>query len=68
MLCSEVLGALCRLSLEENRSLTSFAAGVTVQELEAVGGLDELENMLIAAELRDQAAKQAEEAGERHFH
>jgi hypothetical protein len=33
-----------------------------------VGGLDELENMLIAAELRDQAAKQAEEAGERHFH
>jgi hypothetical protein len=56
------------LSLEENRSLTSFAAGVTVQELEAVGGLDELENMLIAAELRDQAAKQAEEAGERHFH
>jgi len=33
-----------------------------VQELEAVGGLDELDNMLLAAELREQAAKQAQEA------
>lgn len=66
--------ALKRIAMAHKLHHSEKFAGVpyglflAVQELEAVGGLDELENMLIAAELRDQAAKQAEEAGERHFH